>query len=182
MTPDCAEDCEIRTGADHPPPIARSHPDAMKESQPSLQRAADNLRRAYSLRAAVCHSVETKQKPSRLAANMGFSVSKKAGIRPATDGAAQNPLKLWSSANPLGHKSKCDAHVSLRQRNLHLAPTTTTHSLRWILASRSYISRIRDWQLSSTGGSNGCFCASNKRPLTVPMAPLQCCAALSMPP
>jgi len=37
--------------------------DAMKEFQPSLRRAADNLRRAYSLRAAVCHSVETKQRP-----------------------------------------------------------------------------------------------------------------------
>src|SRR5207302_1261186 len=120
-TPDYAEDCEIRTGADHPPPIARNHPDAMKEFQPSLQRAADNLRQAYLLRAAVCHSVETKQTPSRLAVNMGFSVSKKAGTRRATDEAAQDPLKLWFSANPLGHKSKCDTHGSLSQRNSHLA-------------------------------------------------------------
>jgi hypothetical protein len=44
----CGEGCEIRTGADRPPPVARSHPDAMKEFQPSLRRAADNLRRAYS--------------------------------------------------------------------------------------------------------------------------------------
>jgi len=27
-----------------------------------------------------------------------------------------------------------------------------------------------------------CFCASNKRPLTVPLGPQQCCKALSMPP
>jgi hypothetical protein len=37
---------EIGSGPDHPPPIARSHPDAMKEFQPSLRPAADNLRRA----------------------------------------------------------------------------------------------------------------------------------------
>jgi hypothetical protein len=30
---DCGEGCEIRTGADRPPPIARSHLDAMKEFQ-----------------------------------------------------------------------------------------------------------------------------------------------------
>src|SRR5205814_4041026 len=94
---------------------------AMADRTTSRPGAEDNLQQAYSLRAAVCHSVETKQRPSRLAANTGFSVSKKAGIRPAGDGAAQDPLKPWSLANPLGHKSKCDVHGSLRQRNLHLA-------------------------------------------------------------
>jgi hypothetical protein len=75
---DCGEDCEIQTGADHPLPAGRVHPDAMKEFQPSLQLAVDNLPQAYSPLAAVCLLVDLKQTPSRLALNTASSVSNNA--------------------------------------------------------------------------------------------------------
>src|SRR5947207_7049269 len=45
---------------------------AIADRTTSRPGAADNLRQAYSLRAAVCHSVETKQRPSSVSAEPGF--------------------------------------------------------------------------------------------------------------
>ena len=43
-----ANGCGVRTGVDHPPPVAAVRPDAVRERQLSLPRAADSLRPAYS--------------------------------------------------------------------------------------------------------------------------------------
>jgi hypothetical protein len=52
--PDCGKGCEIQTGRDHLPQVARDRRDAMKEFQPSLRLVVDGLPPAYSLLAAVC--------------------------------------------------------------------------------------------------------------------------------